>query len=490
MMGTVSRPEAKLFYTNFNLSERIPPDHYLRAVDRIIDFTFVRDQVVHLYGRCGNESIDPAVVLKLMFLLFCEDVSSERSLMEQMAWRLDWLWFCGYDLESTIPNHSIISKARQRWGPEVFEGFFAQVLEQCIRAGLVDGARAHIDSSLIQASADRQRLQPALRLSGQELYEKLEQTAPAPTPAPEAVPGEAPAPAEEPQPDPEPLPTAPICPSDPDARLTRKYGESVLGYKDHRVVDDRCGIITVTTTTDAATADGAMLAGLLDQHQFNVHQRVREVAADKAYGTGENYRDLQDRGVRPCVPHERHPDRPGKFPRRAFQYDAQRNGFICPAGQFLGFWNREEALQRTRYRAAKGVCANCPLKPQCTDGKTGRLLSRYDLQTYIDWADACGPRDWRRWMMRRRKARAEGSFADATNNHGFKRARWRGLWKMGIQNLMVAAVQNVRKLLRATRRRTNRAGQTVVWGILATLAAVGVAVTPPQALLETAEAEL
>jgi hypothetical protein len=46
----------------------------------------------------------------------------------------------------------------------------------------------------------------------------------------------------------------------------------------------------------------------------------------------------------------------------------------------------------------------------------------------------------------------EGSFADAANNHGFKRARWRGLERVRVQNLLIAAIQNVRKLLRAWRR--------------------------------------
>lgn len=465
MMGIASRPAPKLFYTHVNLDERVGPDHFLRQVDQRIDFSFARAQVAHLYGRCGNESIDPAVVLKLMFLLFYENVASERRLMEQMACRLDWLWFCGYDLESAIPDHSILSKARHRWGKEVFQTFFAHVLGQCIQAGLVSGDRAYMDSSLVEASADRQRLQPALALSSQQLYEKLELTAPLAAPATEqAAPSQPPVPA---QPD---RPTSPVCPSDPQARLTRKYGQSVLGYKDHRVVDDRCGIITATLTTDAAAADGAQLGALLDQHQFNVGRSAREVAADKAYGTAENYRQLQQRQMRPCVPHGQRDDKPGMFPRRDFRYDAQRDGFTCPAGQFLGFWNREEARQRTRYRAAAGVCAACPLQSQCTTSQTGRLLSRYDLQEYIDWADACGSRSWRRGMMRRRKIRAEGSFADAANNHGYKRARWRGLGKVTVQNLMVAAVQNIRKLIRAIRRITNPAGKAAVFGIPATCA--------------------
>jgi hypothetical protein len=50
--------------------------------------------------------------------------------------------------------------------------------------------------------------------------------------------------------------------------------------------------------------------------------------------------------------------------------------------------------------------------------------------------------------MSRRKYKAEGSFANGANNYGFKRARWRGLDKMKIQNLMIAAIQNLDKLLR------------------------------------------
>jgi hypothetical protein len=42
----------------------------------------------------------------------------------------------------------------------------------------------------------------------------------------------------------------------------------------------------------------------------------------------------------------------------------------------------------------------------------------------------------------------ERSFADAANCHGLKRARWRGLWKQAIQDLLIATMQNLKKLLR------------------------------------------
>ena len=161
MMGPVRRRDPKLFYTDLNIEDRIPADDPLRQVAKAIDFDFVRGRVRHLYGRRGNSSVDRAVLLKLMFLPYYENVASERKLMEKAPVRLDWLWFCGFDLGGVIPDHGAISKARRRWGAEVFQRFFARVLAQCIKAGLVDGHVVHVDSSLIEASADRQRLGPS-----------------------------------------------------------------------------------------------------------------------------------------------------------------------------------------------------------------------------------------------------------------------------------------------------------------------------------------
>ena len=49
--------------------------------------------------------------MKLMFLLFYDNVASERELMA-FPERLDYLWFLGYGLDDEIPDHSVLSKAR------------------------------------------------------------------------------------------------------------------------------------------------------------------------------------------------------------------------------------------------------------------------------------------------------------------------------------------------------------------------------------------
>ncbi len=82
MMGKQKKQES-LFSYKVNLDERIPSSHPLRKVKASIDFAFVREDVSQSYGYNGNESVDPEVIMKLMFLLFFDDVKSERELMRR-----------------------------------------------------------------------------------------------------------------------------------------------------------------------------------------------------------------------------------------------------------------------------------------------------------------------------------------------------------------------------------------------------------------------
>ncbi|MFC1763221.1 transposase [Planctomycetota bacterium] len=109
MMGKQVSNQAKLFYYDISLEQRIPANHLLRQINEVIDFSFVYDEVQDCYGVNGNVSVPPPVIIKLMLLLFLYNVRSERELVDSLAYRLDWLWFCDYDFDSDIPNHSVLS---------------------------------------------------------------------------------------------------------------------------------------------------------------------------------------------------------------------------------------------------------------------------------------------------------------------------------------------------------------------------------------------
>ena len=120
MMGRKPKVQNKLFYTAVNLEQRVRKDHILRKIKRYIDFDFIYNEVKDTYGINGNESVAPPIILKMMLLLIFYNVRSERELALTIPERLDWLWFLDYDIDDDIPNHSVLSKARARWGVEVW----------------------------------------------------------------------------------------------------------------------------------------------------------------------------------------------------------------------------------------------------------------------------------------------------------------------------------------------------------------------------------
>ena len=151
MMGIKSYQE-RMFY-NFSLSEKVPQDHLLRRLDTVIDLRFVRRLVADKYSHTGQQSIDPEVIFKMMLIGYLYGITSERRLAEDISLNMAYMWYLGYDLDEATPNHSVISKARNRYGKEVFEQFFHRILQECQAAGLISGEKIFMDSTIIRANA-------------------------------------------------------------------------------------------------------------------------------------------------------------------------------------------------------------------------------------------------------------------------------------------------------------------------------------------------
>lgn len=437
MMG--QQPQQKeLFSYQIDLDRRIRADNPLRQVAGAIDFSFVRTEVKSTYGYNGNVSVDPVVILKLMFLLFFDNVRSERQLMEILPERLDYLWFLGYGINDPVPHHSVLSKARARWGSALFEKLFVQTVAACVKAGLVDGKKIHVDGSLIAAHASNKsivegppELLAALRQAYEEQAAKLEE--------PEAFPG--------------PENATRLSTTDPDAPLVRRPGQPArLSYKQHRVVDDAQGVITAQCTTSGSVGEDDQLMGLIEAHEQNTAICAQTVVADSQYGTAENFLACADRGLKAHMANWKAHHQGGAvedhFRPDQFIYDSASDTYRCPAGQTLRRYQKRSHKPAWEYKAARALCAQCALRTQCTSSQSGRRIQRYERQAELDRLRAQTNSLAARKDRRRRQHLSEKSFADATNCHGFKRSRWRRLWRQHIQNHLIAACQNVRILIR------------------------------------------
>ena len=442
MMGQQEGFQPKLFYHQINLEQRVPQDHLLRKIQEKIDFDFIYGAVRDTYGDNGNVSIAPPVILKMMLLLALYNVRSERELMDTLPMRLDWLWFLGYDLDSEVPNHSVLSKARSRWGVEAFRNFFERVVWQCVEGGLVDGSKLFIDSSLVDANASNNSVidTQSLRIHLGDNYRKLEARL-------EEV--------EEESTDRlaryEKKNSRYMSTTDPDAAIVNR-GKANLCYQVHRAVDGRSEVITATETTAGDVNEAHLMVPLLESHHANTGRGAETVVADSKYGTVENFLACHDLGVRAHIPDlgeyaTKRTEKLKIFSEEEFGYDSQSDTYRCPAGNRLKPKSLHLNRQSRDYAAPKKACAACEIREQCTRNKSGRTIKRHLRQEELDRMRETSRSAWAKRDIKTRQHLMERSFARGTW-YGFDRARWRRLWRVQIQQYLIAAVQNIDILLR------------------------------------------
>lgn len=452
MMGVQPPRQEKLFYSAVSLEQRVRRDHPLRRIAHTIDFDFIYAEVAGRYGANGHVSVPPPVTLKLMLLLVLYNVRSERELVATLPERLDWLWFVGFDLDTPIPDHSVLSKARQRWGVAVFQRLFERVVGQCVAAGLVDGRKIFLDASLIEAHAsnasvvDTQSLKRYLNKRYRELEARLtERDATTPT---EDRPYRT-------------VNTRYVSTTDPEAAIVRQgRGKPKLRYATHRAVDGRSEVITATTVTAGDVNEAHLLVPLVEAHRWTTGRSAQTVVADSKYGTQANFLACADRGLRAHLPDlsevaaQRTAARK-QFPETAFRYAAETDTYACPGGTVLKRKSVHAARQSADYAAPAAVCAACALRPQCTTNRAGRTITRHLRQDVLDQMRAIADSAAAQRDLRTRQHLMERSFARATR-YGFDRARWRGRWRVQIQEYVVSTLQNIQVLLRYGRDHTRR----------------------------------
>src|SRR5450756_2104421 len=286
--------ETKLYY-QLSIDELVPQDHLLRRIAEAVDFSFVRPLCRPFYSHTGQPSVDPVVIFKMLLLGYLYGITSERRLAEEVRLHLGYRWFLGYDIDASTPDHSVLSKARGRFGNDVFEEFFRQSIELCRQAGLLEEGPVYVDSTLIRANASVDSLAPRAEvvrppLSVTEYLRRLDQD--------EATPPDA-----EPPTSSAPSAGGPLrrpnqelqSRTDPEATLVNRpdFGRH-LAYKAHVAVAGRRGqVITAAVATTGAEADEHLLAEVLWHHRRLSKHAIPAAVADAKYGTTLNYLYLE-----------------------------------------------------------------------------------------------------------------------------------------------------------------------------------------------------
>lgn len=420
--------QPKLF-THFDLEDFVEKDHFLRKVDKAIDLSFIRELTAELYcSDNGRRSIDPETFFRIVLVGILYGISSDRKLAKDIHYNLAYRWFCRLNLEDKVPDHSSLTRIRDRLGEEVFEKIFHRVVEICREKGLLKGKKLAIDASLFRANASmdvmisketglaepRNFKQGATKVGNKTHFNK----------------------------------------TDPDSSMSNAPGGGKgLFYKLHSAVDGDHRVIVDAHVTTGKRHEAMEFINQMERIDRNFHFDLEEVLADKGYGSVKNHAYLREKNIEAFIP--LFSSRSGALLRKkGLTYDRATDSYTCLAGEKLVRESEKMKYNQTfAYRTRGGPCLSCQWKNECeATHRTG--TDRYvQRSAHSDFYEEIREKAKTDLFIQRKYERLwliEGSFAEAKNWHGHHKARYRGRSKVQIQAYLTATVQNIKRIVSAS----------------------------------------
>ena len=468
--------QPKLF-NSFNLSERVPLDNFYRRLKSVLDLGFLYQETEEFYGRCGQKSLDPTVFFRLCLVGYLENIISDRKLVEHASMRIDILFFLDYDIDDELPWHSTLSRTRNLFPDGIFLALFERVLSLCVNQGMVLGKTQAIDSAPVKANASMESLELKVpedeleehllkvramsRVDKQKLKEnkasKEQQTLQVDEGQLKALesrtknwnkkqdnrPGAG-------------RPNAKYTsnhthysPSDPDARISVKPGKArKLNYHAQLAVDDSQHVITGIVADFADKHDSRSLVGIVDPLVRRLKRQgleVENILADTGYSSGENYADMESRGLDAYIP----PHGTFKGGPDGFTYYEKEDYYQCKNGKHARFRKirMEKETEKRQYATRRADCRDCPFKLDCIGkGTEKRFTVINQLQEYKRAiARVNSPKG--QYFKRKRQSTVEPVLGVLTQFMGLRKVYTKGISNANKQFLMAAMAYNLKKYL-------------------------------------------
>jgi len=445
MMGQQQGGQKKLFYS-FNLDDHIPYDHPLRGIDQFLDLGELRQHLAPHYSHTGRPSIDPQLLIRMLVVGYCFGIRSERRLCEEVHLNLAYRWFCRLGLEDEVPDHSTFSKNRHgRFrDSDTLRFVFEQVLERCVREGLVGGEGFAVDASLVKANANRHRDVPgeeadwsdrqSISRPVREYLAALEQS------------------------EVEKNTPKSISLTDPAAQLIAAWGPASYAYSINYLIDTAAGIVVDVEATPAHQSDEINAAEvMIERVEDRFDLKPDRLIGDTNYGTAKILAWMVDeKQIEPHVPVWDKTQRDdGTLSSSDFQWDEQADEYRCPEGHVLrSEWRayKDARAHITKadtiiYRSRTSDCATCPLKARCCPNTPTRKIARSVHESARNVARDIAKTDVYKQSRKDRK-KVEMLFAHLKAILKLDRLRLRGPNGAHDEFLLAATAQNLRRMAR------------------------------------------
>jgi len=428
--------QPELFHT-VNLDEFVPQNHLLRKIDAVLDLEFVYELTSPLYcSDNGRTSVDPALFFRMQIIGYLYGIKSDRKLCEETNLNLAYRWFCRLNLGDCIPDHSSLTRIRQRFGEQTFQRVFEHFIEKWNEAGIVTGKKLIADASLIDANASIESMMErpdgdpdakALKNYQQRYHDFREgkkqrrisnQTH--------------------------------VSHTDPEATLVSRKGTyRKMAYKVNYTVDGDSRIITDCHGTTGSMHECTIMPDRIIYQIDRFGFQTKEVIADKGYGRGPTYKQFHSLKIRTYIPLHDDNIGAGRLSRGEFKYDNRNDRYRCPDGHWMYPYDKPEKGIMKRYRIVGGHCKHCSLRATClpdAQKNRARFVYRSLHQSHIDRIRRRQSTRHFKSKLTERAWKVEGLFGEAKDNHCLRRTKYRGLANVQIQFYLTALSKNLKRV--------------------------------------------
>jgi len=222
--------------------------HLLIKMDKLIDWSFVEEEVADRYFHRGQNAIHPLRMFKLLIIQNFYNLS-EREVMVGTDCNIIYRYFVGLGLTEDVPHWTELGKFKERIGTEAVERLFYRILDEAERLGIKISDKRNADATDIEADVDLKKCAKDKRDENDKTY--IDRNT-----------------------------------SDPDAKFGKKEsnGKGWYGYKSHANDDADSELVTAVITTEANKTDESQLIPLVDKERnYRGEDVIRKQGGDKGY---------------------------------------------------------------------------------------------------------------------------------------------------------------------------------------------------------------
>ena len=451
------RHQTQLFPSS--LEEYVAAEDPVRVYDAFVDqLNFPELGLVLDEQQMGPPEFDPQAMLKLLVYGYAYGIRSSRKLERALYHNVSFIWLMG----GLKPDHKTIARFR-RDHREALKGVLKQCVRLCMKLGLIEGNTLFVDGTKIRANAgmreswSKERCErvlkeaegriekilwecdqadqkeeakeslvrtpgdlaeaKTLREKVKEIYKELQGTS-----------------------------KTMHNTTDPDCRHMQGRQGTHAGYNMQTVVDDKHGLIVQSDVVNDGN-DRQQLKNQTEQANEALERKCQTVCADSGYDQTTGWKEVEEQGIAVIVkPSVQEP--PGPFTKDKFQYDTERDLYVCPAGQTLVYRSTDKRNQYRRYSVSDvKICRSCPHQRVCTKNMTSRVLARIPFEEIRPVVEARYQSPAGQVIYARRQSKVEHPFGHIKRNLGVQAFLLRRLAGVRAEATLFATCFNIRRMM-------------------------------------------